>query len=80
VNPATIDRDHLMNKALDNPIIVIDILENIYQYRINTGRMDELKGTRLYGFFTSPQFQKLQNHKKATSQIKASDPFTFKSF
>jgi len=57
VNPEIIDKDIVMNKILDHPGIAMDILVNIYNNARNQGRLENLKGTRLYRFYMSPDFQ-----------------------
>lgn len=59
VNARNIDSDIVMNKVLDKPWIALDILVNIYNHRANSGRLQELNGTRLYRLFTSPGFQQI---------------------
>ncbi len=51
VKSKEIDSDPVMNKVLDKPSIAYDILLGIYKTRVNTGKLEELKGTRLYNFF-----------------------------
>jgi hypothetical protein len=57
VDPLTVDACPIMNKALMNPAIVIDILINIYNQLNRTGRMSTIKNTKLYRFFISAPFQ-----------------------
>ena len=51
VNPATIDSDVVMNKCLDNPSIVHQMLINIYHTMNRQGTLPLLKGTRLGQFY-----------------------------
>lgn len=51
VNPETIDDDVVMNKILDNPIIAIDILLNIYETMKKNGTLEKLIGTKLGKFY-----------------------------
>ena len=57
VNPTTIDKDNVMNKILDKPIIAWSVLINIYNTAVRLNKLDELKGTKIHAFFTSKQFQ-----------------------
>lgn len=57
VDASTIDNDPVMNKILGMPWIAMDILINIYNYRMSTGTISELQGTKLGQLFDSPDFQ-----------------------
>ena len=57
VNPQTIDRDPVMNKILDKPIISWGLLVNIYNTAVRKKTIDSLKGTKIYNFFQSKPFQ-----------------------
>jgi hypothetical protein len=59
VDPATIDRDPVMNKILQEPWIAMDILVNIYNNTLNRGDMTKLHGTKLFQFFQNPEFVKI---------------------
>ena len=52
-----IDSDPVMNKILQKPMIAMNVLLNIYNYRKGSGRLNELKGTKLYNLFMSNWFQ-----------------------
>ena len=56
VDEKAIDGDIVMNKILTQPWIAMDILTNIYNNRVRTGKLDGLKGTKLYEFFQSKKF------------------------
>lgn len=58
VDPETIDNDVVMNKILAQPWIAMDILVNIYNNRLNTGKLSELNSTKLGNFFSSSGFQR----------------------
>lgn len=51
VNPATIDKDVIMNKILAKPAIAIDILVNIYNSMKRMGTLKKLRGTKLGHFY-----------------------------
>lgn len=51
VNPATIDKDPVMNKILDNPPMFMPLLNNIRQTMARNGSLHFLQGTRLGKFF-----------------------------
>ena len=57
VNPKTIDSDPVMNKILDKPIIALSLLINIYNTAKRKKTLDNLKGTKIYNFFMSTNFQ-----------------------
>lgn len=58
VNSKTIDSDHVMNKILSKPIIAFDILVNIYNTMKRTGKLKDLRGTKIGNFFiTNPYFK-----------------------
>lgn len=57
VDPKVIDADPVMNKLLENPLIGLDILINIYNTAMKYGKFNQLQGTRLYNLFLSPVFQ-----------------------
>jgi len=57
VDPSTIDADPVMNKILNKPAIAMDILVNIYNSSTRNGELEGLKGTKLYNYFMSSQFQ-----------------------
>lgn len=61
VDAKTIDSDVIMNKVLDQPWIALPLLINIYNQRMRTNTMEELRGTRIYGFFMHPDFTKVVN-------------------
>lgn len=63
VNPNTINNCKCMNAVLDNPRIALDILINIYNNRLNSGTLAQLRGTRLGGFFASRMFQNIVSGK-----------------
>jgi len=52
VDPHTIDSDPLMHKLLDNPVIGMDILINIYNNAKANNRLHHLNNTRLGNFFS----------------------------
>lgn len=57
VTPSKIDNDIVMNKILDDPIIAMDLLLNIYNTMKRMGTLSGLKGTRLGKFYqTCPKF------------------------
>jgi hypothetical protein len=58
VDPTKIDKDPVMNKILDKPIIAWRVLINIYNTAKRKGTLNGLKGTRIYKFFMSEPFQK----------------------
>lgn len=58
VIPEGIDNDIVMNKILDNPVIAIDILLNIYETMKKNGTIDKLVGTKL-GRFYQAYFEKM---------------------
>ncbi len=66
VDPSTIDKDPVMNKILAKPSIAMDILVNIYNTAVNNGEIDGLRGTKLYNYFMSPQFQQAVSAKMYT--------------
>ncbi len=70
VDPLTVDSDVIMNKALENPGIVIDILINIYNSMHRAGKMDSLKNTKLYRFFISAPFQQYVKNTYYSAQAK----------
>ena len=45
-----------MNKLLSKPILGMDILLNIYNTAKRLGKLNGLKGTKLYRFFQSKPF------------------------
>jgi hypothetical protein len=51
VDPRSIDKDAVMNKILDNPIIAKQLLVNIKNTMIAMGTLHLLKGTRLGNFY-----------------------------
>lgn len=57
VDPKNIDKDPVMNKILNKPIIAWSILINIYNTAKRLKKLDELKGTHIYRFFMSLPFQ-----------------------
>ena len=57
VDAKVIDSDPVMNKILQKPMIAMNVLLNIYNYRKGSGRLNELKGTKLYNLFMSNWFQ-----------------------
>lgn len=59
VDAKTINSDVVMNKILAQPWIAVDILVNIYNHRVRTGRIRELAKTKLGHFFSTPEFQKI---------------------
>ena len=59
VDPAKIDNDPVMNKILSKPSIAMDILVNIY----NNADLDALKGTKLYNYFSTVEFQEIVKSK-----------------
>jgi hypothetical protein len=56
VNPQIIDDDILMDKALEKPVIVIDILINIFNTMTNIGNINQLVGTKIGYFFGTNQY------------------------
>jgi hypothetical protein len=58
VDPKKIDKDPVMTKILNKPIIAWSLLVNIYNTAKRKGKLDELKGTRIYRLFMSVPFQK----------------------
>lgn len=66
VDPKKIDNDPVMNKILSKPIIAWSLLVNIYNTSKRNNKLNELKGTRIYGFFMSTPFQ---NYVKQMSLI-----------
>lgn len=67
VDPNQIDHDPVMNKILQNPLIAMDILINIYNTAKRLGKFDALKNTKLYRFFITAPFQQYVT----VAQIKA---------
>ena len=63
VDAKSIDNDIVMNKLLAQPWIAVDILINIYNNRLNSGRLRELSNTKIGNFFATPAFQKIMNEK-----------------
>lgn len=59
VDPKYIDSDPVMNKILNKPEIAIDILVNIYRTMKMNGKLESLKGTKIYNFFMSHKFQNI---------------------
>jgi hypothetical protein len=59
VDPKTIDQDEVMNKILEKPWIAMDVLVNMYNSAVRNGTLENLKGTKLYRLFKSPQFLKI---------------------
>jgi hypothetical protein len=57
VDPKKIDSDPVMTKILNKPIIAWSLLINIYNTAKRKGKLNELKGTRIYEFFASNPFQ-----------------------
>ena len=57
VDPSKIDKDPVMTKILNKPIIAWSLLINIYNTAKRKGKLNELKGTRIYTFFMSHPFQ-----------------------
>jgi hypothetical protein len=57
VDPKTIDQDPVMTKILNKPIIAWSVLVNIYNTAKRKNTLNNLKGTRIYKFFMSNQFQ-----------------------
>lgn len=53
VNPNGLDKDPIMNKVLDNPMIALDILINIYNTMKRNNKLSGLQGTRLGHFYSS---------------------------
>lgn len=66
VDARTIDSDVVMNKILTQPWIAMDILVNIFNNRVRTGTLDELKGTKLYQFFQSRDLQTIARNRLYT--------------
>jgi hypothetical protein len=62
VNAKTIDFDDIMNRVLAQPWVATQVLINIYNHRMRTRRLEELKNTKLGRFFATPYFQKLIGH------------------
>ena len=71
VDPDKIDEDPVMNKILSNPIIAMDILLNIYNSAKRMGKLEGLRNTRLYNFFSSPVFQNYANSSKRYAELRA---------
>ena len=62
VNSKTINEDVVMNKILNQPWVAIDILVNIYNHRLRSGRLVEFENTKIGTFFKNPQnLTKLSN-------------------
>jgi hypothetical protein len=59
VDAATIDNDPVMNKILERPWIAMDVLVNIYNTAVNNNTLSSLSGTKLYGLFMKPEFQRI---------------------
>jgi hypothetical protein len=57
VDPKNIDRDPVMTKILNKPIIAWSLLINIFNTAKRMNKLEELKGTRIYSFFMSKPFQ-----------------------
>ncbi len=58
VNPSIIDQDPVMDKILQNPVIALDILTNIYNTMKRQGTLTSLRGTKIGNFFsTTPLFR-----------------------
>jgi len=66
VDPTTIDNDPVMQKILAKPIIAWTILVNIYNTARRKNKLEELRGTNIYNFFTSQPFQ---NYLKQMAKI-----------
>ena len=60
VDPKTIDSDPVMNKILSKPILGMDILLNIYNSAKRMGKLEGLKGTKLYNFFQCKMFKEYE--------------------
>jgi hypothetical protein len=61
VDPTTIDSDPVMNKILAKPIIAWSILVNIYNTAKRNGKLNSLRGTKLYKLFMFNSFQNYVN-------------------
>jgi hypothetical protein len=59
-----LDQDPVMNKILNKPLIAITVLVNIYNHAVRNQTIYELKGTRLYSFFTGAPFQSYMHQRK----------------
>lgn len=59
VDAASIDNDPVMNKILNKPGIAMDILVNIYNNAVRSGEIENLRSTKLYNYFMSPNFQNI---------------------
>jgi len=74
VDPATIDSDPVMNKILAKPLIALDILLNIYNSAMRSGKLLGLQNTKLFRFFQTKGFQNYAkssyNRAQATAGIK----------
>ena len=68
VDPKTIDNDPVMNKILSKPIIGMDIILNIYNTAKRLGKLDLLKGTKLYEFFHTKLFHMFAKASAARAQ------------
>lgn len=62
VNAQGLDNDPVMNIMISKPIIVIDILINIYNTMKSENTYNNIIGTKLYNFFESQQFKSMINH------------------
>jgi len=71
VNPHEIDNDPVMNKLLSMPDLGMDILLNIYNTAHRLGKLDGLKGTKLYHFFQTKYFQMFAALSKQRAEKKA---------
>lgn len=63
VDPKIIDEDPVMNKLLLKPLVGLNILVNIYNTAIRKNTIDSLRGTKLYTFFYSKNFQDYINRR-----------------
>lgn len=71
VNPKTIDDDPVMDKLLQKPSLGIDILVNIYNHARYNGTIEHLRGTKLWNFYQSPQFQQYVRSSQQMAQFQA---------
>ena len=61
VDAKNIDNDNIMDRILTQPWVAANVLINIYNYRMRSGRLKELANTKLGRYFASPGFQRLMN-------------------
>ncbi len=66
VDPKKIDNDPVMQKILANPMIAWSLLVNIYNTAQRKGTLSGLKGTNIYTFFMTKEFQ---NYIKAMKEL-----------